>query len=107
MINGMIKERTACRCDRAIMTKEKKVKKVTQRLKSSKSPSKIPTKTLHDPFATREAEKYPHPIPSREYLLEHLSSRGRPATYQNIQDELDLHGFDEAEALRRRLIAMV
>lgn len=60
-----------------------------------------------DPHADREAEKYANPIPSREYLLEFLSERGRPATQQHIQSELGLHSEEEQEALRRRLIAMV
>lgn len=59
-----------------------------------------------DPYADREAQKYEHPIPSREYILEFLSARGRPATYPQLQDELGLKLEDEQEALRRRLIAM-
>lgn len=64
-------------------------------------------KHKNDPFAKREAEKYAKPIPSREYLLEFLAERGRPATQQQIQQELALDSPDEREALRRRLIAMV
>lgn len=60
-----------------------------------------------DPFAKREAEKYTHPIPSREYILEYLAERGSPATFLQIQEELKLNAPDEQEALRRRLIAMV
>ncbi len=37
-----------------------------------------------DPFAKREAEKYDHPIVSREYILQHLSERGSPATFSAI-----------------------
>ncbi|MBA3662473.1 MAG: ribonuclease R [Gammaproteobacteria bacterium] len=59
-----------------------------------------------DPFAKREAEKYPHPIPSREYILEYLGERGRPATFPQLLDELKLSSEEEQEALRRRLIAM-
>src|SRR3990167_9019578 len=60
-----------------------------------------------DPHADREAQKYEHPIPSREYILEYLSERGRPATYQQIQKEFGLESEEEREALRRRLIAMM
>ncbi len=28
-----------------------------------------------DPFQEREAEKYANPIPSREFILEHLTKR--------------------------------
>jgi len=60
-----------------------------------------------DKFAKREAEKYENPIPSREFILEYLSERGRPATSSQLITELELTTDDEKEALRRRLIAMV
>lgn len=60
-----------------------------------------------DPHAEREAQKYANPIPSREYILGYLSERGKPATQEQIEDELGLHEEDEVEALRRRLIAML
>lgn len=63
-------------------------------------------KKKKDPFADREAEKYPNPIPSREYILEYLAEIGRPATYEQIQKDLNLRSEEQAEALRRRLIAM-
>ena len=69
--------------------------------------SKSKHKHKKDPFAEREAQKYENPIPSREYILEFLSERGRPATGQEIQDELQIVSEEEQEALRRRLIAMV
>ncbi len=59
-----------------------------------------------DPFAERESQKYEHPIPSREFILEYLAERGRPATQTQLEEELDLHFPDDQEALRRRLIAM-
>ncbi len=60
-----------------------------------------------DRFAEREAEKYEHPIPSREFILEFLAERGHPATFRQIQTELDLNGANEKEALKRRLTAML
>lgn len=69
--------------------------KPTQRVKNKK-----------DPHAERESQKYENPIPSREFILEHLAERGRPATQLQLEDELGLHTDDEIEALRRRLIAM-
>lgn len=63
-------------------------------------------KNRKDPFAEREAEKYTNPIPSREFILEYLAERGRPATQDQLEEELDLRTPDEQEALRRRLIAM-
>lgn len=66
----------------------------------------VKDKKKKDPFAEREAEKYQNPIPSREYILEFLAEKGRPATYEQILDDLGLRSDEECEALRRRLIAM-
>jgi ribonuclease R len=63
-------------------------------------------KEKKDPFLERETQKYENPIPSREFILEYLAERGRPATQVQIEDELDLTSADKREALRRRLIAM-
>lgn len=63
-------------------------------------------KKKKDPFAEREAQKYENPIPSREFILEHLAERGRPATQFELEEELNLKSEDQIEALRRRLIAM-
>lgn len=60
-----------------------------------------------DRFAEREAKKYANPIPSREFILEQLTERGRPATYHQLLDEFDLSHLEAKEALKRRLQAMV
>jgi ribonuclease R len=60
-----------------------------------------------DRFAEREANKYDNPIPSREFILEYLSERGRPATQRQLNVELELESDEDQEALRRRLSAMV
>jgi ribonuclease R len=60
-----------------------------------------------DRFAKREAEKYENPIVSREYILEFLKERGRPAALETLQRELEIEDSDDQEALRRRLLAMV
>ncbi|PCH62428.1 MAG: ribonuclease R [SAR86 cluster bacterium] len=59
-----------------------------------------------DPFAQREAENYSNPIPSREFILEHFAAIGEPISYEALCQQLALHDEDEAEGLRRRLIAM-
>src|SRR5579872_2626606 len=59
-----------------------------------------------DRFAEREAEKYEHPIPSREFILEFLQQRGSPATLRQLLTELQLNQPHEKEALKRRLTAM-
>jgi ribonuclease R len=63
-------------------------------------------KNKNDPFAERESQKYENPIPSREFILEYLAERGRPANQRQLEEELELTNPDEQEALRRRLIAM-
>lgn len=61
-----------------------------------------------DPYADREASKYENPIPSREFILEHLAELGEPATYDQLMHDFKLGDDpDKCEALRRRLIAMV
>lgn len=64
-------------------------------------------KQIKDQYAEREAHKYEHPIPSREFILQRLVERGRPATQRQLSTELKLHSKIEQEALRRRLAAMV
>src|SRR5690606_11992759 len=64
-------------------------------------------KKTKDPFAEREAQRYDNPVPSREFLLDLLHTRGTPATHPELVTELGLNTEDEIEALRRRLIAMV
>jgi len=59
-----------------------------------------------DPHRDREAQKYEHPIPSREFILESLAKRGLPASFDQIADELKLRSEQDLEALRRRLRAM-
>lgn len=63
-------------------------------------------KTKKDRFAEREAEKYENPIQSREFIIEHLTERGKPASFRQLSDELELETPDQKEALRRRLVAM-
>ncbi len=59
-----------------------------------------------DQFAEREAQKYEHPIPSREFILDLLTEKGQPVTYRQLIEELKLEGEEQKEALRRRLLAM-
>lgn len=59
-----------------------------------------------DPHLSREAKKYANPIPSREFILQHLASAGVPMARQELASQLDLHSDEDLEALRRRLNAM-
>lgn len=63
-------------------------------------------KSFEDPHALREAEKYEHPIPSRELILQRISDVGKPLRRQQIAQEFGLESADALEALRRRLRAM-
>ena len=63
-------------------------------------------KSINDPHATREAAKYSNPIPSREFILEHLENRGEPAHFNILCRELQLVNHDACEALDKRLNAM-
>jgi len=71
---------------------------------NSRSMPKPPKK--QDPFAEREAENYANPIPSREFILKLLEQLGKPIRHEALLQELKLEGADQAEALRRRMIAM-
>jgi ribonuclease R len=62
--------------------------------------------SIKDPFASREAENYENPIPSREYILEYLEQTGEPVSYEALCEHMGLESHDQTEALRRRLIAM-
>lgn len=61
-------------------------------------------KSIKDPFAAREAEKYENPIPSREFILSILEKKG-PQNYKQLIDLLKL-SEDQFDALQRRLRAM-
>ncbi len=54
---------------------------------------------IDDPHAQREAQKYDSPIPSREFILQHLEERGEPISYQVLCKELLLFDADAQEAI--------
>ena len=59
-----------------------------------------------DPHAQREAEKYEHPIASREAILDLLRDASGPVNQVDLADLLKISGDRDEEALRRRLRAM-
>ncbi len=63
-------------------------------------------KKVRDPHAKREAENYENPVPSREYILEHLEKTKAPVTHMGLCKALNLSDENSIEAIRRRLIAM-
>lgn len=60
-----------------------------------------------DPFAAREAERYAQPIASREAILQLLDRCDGPQTAEEIGAQLGLTEPDRADALGKRLGAMV
>ncbi len=59
-----------------------------------------------DPFAEREAQKYAHPIPSREHLLKALGDEARPLGMDEIASLVGITTERDQEALQKRLRAM-
>ncbi|KOO58927.1 exoribonuclease R [Rheinheimera sp. KL1] len=62
--------------------------------------------TVKDPHLAREQEKYENPIPSREFILEHLKQRQQPAYFEELAAELKLTDDEAMFALKKRLRAM-
>ena len=60
-----------------------------------------------DPYAAREASKYPNPIPSREFILEYLAARKKPSKQSHLIRVFDIKTAEGKEAMRRRLLAML
>jgi len=58
-----------------------------------------------DPFMAREAERYEHPVPSRELILEVLIEAGVPMDEKDLIKQLDI-GKREGDAFARRIGAM-
>lgn len=75
----------------------KNPKKTTTRKKTSRRDS--------DPFQAREAERYEHPVPSRELILDVLIEAGVPMEERDLARQLDI-GKKEGEAFARRIAAM-
>src|SRR4051812_4676960 len=61
----------------------------------------------NDPHASREAERYEHPIPSREAILKFLGDRAQLLTAEALAQELNLSHPRDFEALTKRLGAML
>ena len=59
-----------------------------------------------DPYASREQDRYAHPIPSREIILGVLEAADAPMKFGVIAEQLELQEERDLDALRRRLRAM-
>jgi len=58
-----------------------------------------------DPFFERESARYDFPLPSREYISQILADEGRPLSFIELTELLDIAG-SEREMFQRRLGAM-
>ncbi len=58
-----------------------------------------------DPFFERESARYEFPLPSREYVSQVLADEGRPLSFGELTELLDIAG-SEREMFQRRLGAM-
>ena len=69
------------------------------------TPSGQAPRRNRDPFMAREAERYEHPVPSRELILEVLVEAGVPMEEQDLARQLDIGKRDD-DAFSRRIGAM-
>ena len=60
----------------------------------------------HDPQYARECDKYPDPLPSREYIMSCLDEMGEPLTAESIIAIFNIEESDRQESFHRRLMAM-
>lgn len=58
-----------------------------------------------DPNYAEESQKYPNPLPSRDYVMQILAEQGVPVEFHTLVTLLDIQPF-ETEAFTRRLMAM-
>ena len=66
----------------------------------------MPDSLPEDPHAAREQAKYSLPIPSREFIRDHIKAAQTALTHPKLCRQLALDDDERREALRRRLIAM-
>ena len=63
-------------------------------------------KPFQDPMGSREADRYEFPVPSREAVLALLGARGRPLSFEEIAEALEVRAERDLDAFSRRLRAM-
>ncbi|MEO1767552.1 ribonuclease R [Thiobacter aerophilum] len=70
-----------------------------------RKPAKLPAVRLADPYYQREQEKYGHPLPSREYILQKLKEHGVPIGFEEFARMMGIAPH-EMEIFARRIDAM-
>ena len=73
--------------------------------KSKTTPSKKNSLRAQDPYLAREQQKYPHPLPSREWIIQLLETAGIPQKIPSLAKQLSISD-SEYEFFERRLKAM-
>ena len=69
------------------------------------APSKRTSLRAQDPYLAREQQKYPHPLPSREWIIQLLETTGIPQKIPSLAKQLSITD-SEYEFFERRLKAM-
>jgi ribonuclease R len=78
---------------------------MTTRRKNSSAAQHAHPVRERDPFLKRERQRYAHPLPSREFILQVLEEQGVPVSEQQLMRLLEI-GEAEREFFARRLSAM-
>ncbi|HSE00879.1 MAG TPA: ribonuclease R [Burkholderiales bacterium] len=73
--------------------------------RKNRSPQRSSKRSARDPQYEREAARYEHPVPSREFILDTLTTRGVPVSEQELEGLLHIAPA-EREAFARRIAAM-
>ncbi|MDX1571508.1 MAG: ribonuclease R [Xanthomonadales bacterium] len=73
----------------------------------NKKSKKNKSSSVGDLYAEREANRYDHPIPSREAILALLNERQELMKFDRLAQELGISGDRDRNALEKRLAAMV
>jgi len=89
----------------AVPTPSAKSGKTTSRKEADSTPSR--NLAAVDPHSEREAQRYEHPIPSREAIVEFLSEHGQLLSAENLARGLGLAHPRDIDALGKRLAAML
>lgn len=69
------------------------------------APTALKGLRARDPYLERERERYEHPLPSREFILELMTEAGAPVEAGELAERLDI-AEHERDHFERRLMAM-
>ncbi len=79
--------------------------KTTDKMTNKTAKSKKTSLRAQDPYLAREQQKYPHPLPSREWIIQLLETAGTPQKIPSLAKQLSISN-SEYEFFERRLKAM-